>query len=147
MTSAPALTARGILLNSTASSREEAVLLCGQALLDCGAIEKPYLDAMWERELIMSSYIGEATAIPHGTDRSRKYVNFAQLVFLRFSNPIDWDGEQVKLAIGIASANDDHVDTLGVIAEILMDDERRKIVFESTDPNEILNLVQKAFEK
>ncbi|MEN9741308.1 MAG: hypothetical protein RIR66_264 [Actinomycetota bacterium] len=147
MTSAPALTARGILLNCTASSREEAVRLCGQALLDCGAIEQPYVEAMWERELIMSSYIGEATAIPHGTDLSRKYVNFAQLVFLRFRDVVDWEGEKVRLAIGIASANDDHVDTLGVIAEILMDDELRSTVFESNDPEEIINLVQKAFEK
>lgn len=147
MTSAPALTARGILLNCTASSREEAVRLCGQTLFDCGATEQPYIDAMWERELLMSSFIGEATAIPHGTDVSRKYVNFAQLVFLRFNVPIDWDGESVSLAIGIASANDDHVDTLGVIAEILMDEQRKKILFDTTDPNEIIKLVEKAFIK
>lgn len=147
MTSAPALTARGILLNCTASSREEAVQLCGQALLDCGAIEQPYIPAMWERELLMSSYIGEATAIPHGTDASRRYVNFAQLVFLRFNSEIDWEGEAVKLAIGIASANDDHVDTLGVIAEILMDEEQKNVLFSTEDPNEVIELVQKAFSK
>lgn len=147
MTSAPALTARGILLNRTASSREEAVRLCGQTLFDCGAIEQPYIDAMWERELLMSSFIGEATAIPHGTDASRKFVNFAQLVFLRFVNPIDWAGDAVSLAIGIASANDDHVDTLGVIAEILMDEHRKNILFEATNPQEIIELVEKAFGK
>ena len=145
MTSAPSLTAHGILLNSTASSREEAVRLCGQTLLNCGAIEQPYVDAMWERELLMSSYIGESTAIPHGTDASRKYVNFAQLVFLRFQNEIDWAGDSVSLAIGIASANDDHVDTLGVIAEILMDEKRKEILFKTNDPQEIIELVKKAF--
>ena len=147
MTSAPALTARGILLNCTASSREEAVRLCGQTLLECGAIEQPYIDAMWEREQIMSSFIGEATAIPHGTDASRKFVNFAQLVFLRFNSPIDWEGDVVSLAIGIASANDDHVDTLGVIAEILMDEPRKNILFSTNEPNEIIELVEKAFSK
>ncbi len=147
MTSAPAITARGIVLNCTASSREEAVQLCGQALLECGAIEQPYIPAMWEREILMSSYIGEATAIPHGTDASRKYVNFAQLVFLRFKTEVDWEGDSVKLAIGIASANNDHVDTLGVIAEILMDEKRKNILFSTDDPHEIIELVQKAFSK
>ena len=147
MTSAPALTARGIQLNCTASSREEAVHLCGQKLLECGAIEQPYIEAMWERELLMSSFIGEQTAIPHGTDFSRKFVNFAQLVFLRYQNPIDWEGDEVRLTIGIASANDDHVDTLGVIAEILLDPTQRNIIFSSNDENEILDLVQKAFDK
>jgi mannitol/fructose-specific phosphotransferase system IIA component len=64
---------------------------------------------------------------------------------LRFEKEIDWAGDPVLLAIGIASANDDHVDTLGVIAEILMDKKRKDILFNTKDPQEIIELVEKAF--
>jgi mannitol/fructose-specific phosphotransferase system IIA component len=123
------------------------VHLCGKVLLECGAIEPQYIDAMWQREQILSSFIGERTAIPHGTDESRKYVNFAQLVFLRFPEAIDWDGDFVNLTIGIASANNEHVDTLAVLAELLMDSQSRQIMFNSEQPNEILELVQKAYQE
>ena len=58
MTSA-ILTARGIRLGCTATSREEAVHLCGELLNEIGAVERPYIAAMWERENLMSSFIGE----------------------------------------------------------------------------------------
>ena len=140
------LTSAGIRLNRTASSREEAVRLAGDLLVGLGAVRPAYVDGMWERELLMSSFIGEATAIPHGTDASRVHVNFAQLALLRFTGPVDWDGDDVRLVIGIASANDDHVETLGRLAEILLDDQRRTVLFHDDDPDAIARLIGKAFD-
>ena len=87
--------ASGIRIAAAASSREEAVALCGQTLLELGAVSEEYIQAMWEREQIISSYMGEGVAMPHGTDESRKFVKFDQLVFLRFAEEIDWDGVPV----------------------------------------------------
>lgn len=119
--------------------------MCGSLLVEMGAVRPEYVAAMWERELILSSYVGEATAIPHGTSESRAYVNFAQLCLVRFEEPVDWDGDEVRIAIGIASANDDHVETLGRLAEILMDDDQRSVLFTADDPNDIVDLIGKAF--
>ena len=77
----PLLVTSGIHFGATASSKEEAVALCGSALQSLGAISKEYADAMWEREQIASSYLGNFVAMPHGTDESRKYVHFGQIVF------------------------------------------------------------------
>ena len=138
------LGAQGIHLGVSASDRESAVRMAGASLLALGAIDAPYVDAMWERELIMSSYVGEALAIPHGTDASRRYVHHAQLTVLRFDEPIDWDGEPVRMAVGIASAGDEHVEVLGALAQALLDDELRAVLFTSTDVNEIAALLTKA---
>jgi PTS system mannitol-specific IIA component len=131
----------GIRLGVTASSREEAVRLCGELLHDLGAVEEEYVDAMWERENIISSYMGEGVALPHGTDSSRKYVNFAQLVLVRFANQVDWDGEQVKLCIGIAAKGDEHGELLGNLAEKLLDESSYKKLMESDSTTELLELL------
>ncbi len=131
----------GIRLGATASSREEAVRLCGELLLSLGAVEKEYVDAMVERENIISSFMGEGVALPHGTDASRKYVNFAQLVLVRFENEVPWEGEQVRLCIGIAAKGDEHGELLGNLAEKLLDEDSYKQLMESNSTNELLELL------
>jgi mannitol PTS system EIIA component len=131
----------GIRLGATASSREEAVRLCGETLHTLGAVNKEYLDAMWERENIISSYMGEHVALPHGTDASRQHVNFAQLVFVRFDEMVEWDGELVKLCIGIAAKGDEHGELLGNLADKLLDEVSYKTFMESNSPSELLALI------
>jgi PTS system mannitol-specific IIA component len=131
----------GIRLGATASSREEAVRLCGELLHTLGAVEKEYVDAMWERENIISSFMGEGVALPHGTDASRKYVNFAQLVLVRFANQVEWDGEQVRLCIGIAAKGDEHGELLGDLAEKLLDEKSYKQLMGSNSTTELLELL------
>jgi mannitol PTS system EIIA component len=131
----------GIRLGATASSREEAVRLCGELLLSLGAVEKEYVDAMWERENIISSFMGEGVSLPHGTDASRQYVNFAQLVLVRFENEVPWDGEKVKLCIGIAAKGHEHGELLGNLAEKLLDETSYKQLMESNSTPELLELL------
>lgn len=131
----------GVDLNATASSSEEAVALCGKKLIELGAIDQRYADAMWEREKAFSSAIGFGLAIPHGTDEARAYVNFDQLVFLRFSEAIQWEGEEVNLCVGIAAQGDNHMDILGNLAELIQDPESHKVLTESNDPQQILDLL------
>ena len=38
-----------------------------EALVEIGAVEPAYVDAMLERERSISTYVGEGVAIPHGT--------------------------------------------------------------------------------
>ena len=134
----------GIVLGATASSSEEAVALCGEKLLELGAISQEYADAMWEREQIFPSAIGANFAIPHGTDDSRKFVKFDQLVFFQLANPIDWAGEEVKCVLGIASKGDGHVEILGGIATLLQEPDALKVFTESSDKVEILKLINSA---
>lgn len=133
----------GIRLGATASSREEAVRLTGEILLSLGAVESEYVNAMWERENIVSSYMGEGVALPHGTDASRKFVNFAQVVMVRFLEPVEWEGEAVKLCIGIAAKGEEHGELLGDLAETLLDPDSFQILMESQSTQELLDLINK----
>ena len=127
----------GISLDATASSREEAVRICGDILVNLGAVDQAYADAMWEREQIFPSEIGGGFAIPHGTDESRKHVKFDQLVYVRFVEPFTWSSEEVQACVGIASQGDGHVELLGTLAELLLDDNAREFLLTSADAEAI----------
>ena len=135
------LTQAGIHFGATASSKGEAVALCGAEFVKLGAASHEYANAMWEREQIASSYLGNAVAMPHGTDESRKYVNFGQIVFIRFAKPFIWDDEEVKLCIGIAAQGDEHVEIIGNLAEALLDDEKFEILLSTTDKAQVLEIL------
>ena len=85
--------------------------------------------------------MGEQVALPHGTDASRQYVNLTQLVFVSFENEVSWDGELVKLCIGIAAKGDEHGELLGNLAEKLLDEVSYKTFMESNSPEELLELI------
>lgn len=131
----------GIRIGATASSREEAVRLCGELLVSLGAVQEPYIDAMWERENIISSFMGEGVALPHGTDASRKFVKNTQLVLVRFLESVPWDGEEVKLCLAIAAKGDEHGELLGDLAEKLLDEESFKVLMESNSEQQLLDLI------
>lgn len=131
----------GIRLAATASSAEEAVALCGQILIDLGAVSPEYAAAMWEREQKFSSAIGLGFAIPHGTDEARKFVKFDQLVYLRLTEEITWGDEQVRGVLGIASQGDGHVEILGNFAELVQDAQSLELLLASGDEDQIVNLM------
>ena len=131
----------GISLDATASSREEAVRICGELLVELGAIDQAYADAMWEREQIFPSEIGGGFAIPHGTDESRVHVKFDQLVFVRFRTAFTWSSEEVQACVGIASRGDGHVELLGTLAELLLDDDARNFLLTSADGEAIRRML------
>ncbi len=133
----------GILLDAAASSSEEAVSICGQLLIELGAVEPDYAKAMWERENAFSSAIGLGFAIPHGTDDSRRFVKFDQLVFLRLTNEIAWGDEMVKAVLGIASRGDGHVEILGNFAELVQEELHREALLASGNEATVLELLSR----
>jgi PTS system mannitol-specific IIA component len=137
----PLLSLVGIHLDATASSKEEAVALCGEKLIAIGAVQPGYPEAMMQREEIFSSYMGNGVAIPHGTDQSRALVNFGQLVFLRFKAEVPWGDERVRIAIGIAARDDEHGEILGNLAEVLLDDLAMTELLTTDSPEKILSLL------
>lgn len=134
----------GITLGATASSREDAVAQCGAKLLQLGAVTEEYVAAMWEREQIFPSALGNGFAIPHGTDESRKHINFDQLVIIRFDQDIPWGDESVNFCIGIAAQGDGHIEILGNLADLLEDEEKINQLRTTTDAAEIKELLENA---
>jgi PTS system mannitol-specific IIA component/phosphocarrier protein FPr len=118
MTSA-LLPAEGIRLGLTASDRFDAVRRSGEVLVEIGAVEPPYVEAMLERERGISTSLGEGFAIPHGTEDSRRYIRETMLSFLQFPAGVAWDDDDVIVCVGIAAVGDEHVGVLANLARVL----------------------------
>ncbi len=55
---------QAIRLQCQATGRFDAVRQAGQVLVEIGAVEPPYVEAMLERERQISTYVGEGFALP-----------------------------------------------------------------------------------
>lgn len=110
------LKAENIKIGASVASKEEAIKLAGQVLADQGYVNEQYIDKMFAREELTSTYMGNLLAIPHGTEDAREDVTRSGLSILLLDNEIDWDGNPVQLVIGIAGKGDEHLEILSKIA-------------------------------
>lgn len=140
-TAAGVLTADAVRLGLTATDKADALRQCGAVLVEIGAVGPEYADAILEREESVSTYMGEGTAIPHGTDASRQHINRAALAVLQFPDGVDWNGKQVQLCIAIASRTDEHLTILQSLAGVLSDPEKARRLRETTDVHAVLELL------
>lgn len=133
-----------IRLDARAADRDEAVRLCGRVLVDAGAVEPGYVDAMLERERSISTHLGEGVAIPHGTAAGRDLVRRDALAVVRFPDGVDWDGPAVTVCIAIAARGDGHIGILAELAEVLLDPDRARALREAAEPEDVLRLLEPA---
>jgi len=109
-----------IRLGLRASDRVDAVRQSGEVLVEIGAVERPYIDAMLQREQQISTSLGEGFAIPHGTNESRRWIRATRLAFLQFPDGVDWGDDNVIVCVGIAAVGDEHVSLLARLAQVLV---------------------------
>ncbi|WP_225753053.1 PTS sugar transporter subunit IIA [Actinotalea sp. Marseille-Q4924] len=133
-----------IRLAEQAADRTAAVRLCGQALVESGAVGPDYVDAMLEREASISTYVGEGVAIPHATLAGKEAVLRDGLCFVRFPEGVDWDGFPVTVCIGIAAKGDGHVALLAELAQVLLDPERAEALRTAEDTETVLRMLTPA---
>jgi mannitol/fructose-specific phosphotransferase system IIA component len=142
------LTRDTVRLGVVARDRTDAIDQAGRVLLQIGAIEQAYVDAMHEREAVMSSYMGEGFALPHGTDESRRHVNRAAVAFLQFSEPVLWeDDEEALAALAVAATSDEHVGILATLARVLVDEDKAERLRTTRDVDEVLELLAPTIEE
>jgi mannitol/fructose-specific phosphotransferase system IIA component len=141
------LDGEAVRLGLRASDRFDAVAQAGQALIDIGAVEAPYVEAMAERERTLSTYLGEGFALPHGTDASRVHVRRPAIAVLQFPDGVDWGGQSVQVAIAVASASDEHVQILAQVAGVISDPERAERLRSATEAAQVLELLAGAPEE
>lgn len=132
------LSREAVRLGLRAADRFDAVRQTGQALVEIGAVEPPYVDAMLEREQQISTSLGEGFAIPHGTDESRRWIRETRLTFLQFPDGIDWGDDQVVVCVGIAAVGEEHVGVLAKLARILVVPEQAAVLRSAESVDDVL---------
>ena len=115
------LAADSIVLSGTATTREAAIAEAGGLLVACGAVDPSYVDAMHDREASVSTYMGNGLAIPHGTNEAKGAIRRTAMSFVRYPEPIDWNGKAAEFVVGIAGAGQDHMALLTQIAHTFLD--------------------------
>ncbi|WP_328363617.1 PTS mannitol transporter subunit IICBA [Mycobacterium sp. NBC_00419] len=120
--SAPAdvLSVESIVLAGTATTRDGAIGEAGRLLVASGAVEPAYVEAMYEREGSVSTYMGNGLAIPHGTNDAKSAIKRSGMSFVRYAEPIDWNGKPAEFVVGIAGAGKDHMELLTRIAGVFL---------------------------
>lgn len=126
-----------IVLSGTGSTASAAIDEAGGLLVTAGAVEPGYVTAMHEREKSVSTYMGNGLAIPHGTNDAKTAIRKTGISFVRYAEPIDWNGKPAEFVVGIAGAGNDHMALLTKIAHVFLDKEQVARLRAATSAEEI----------
>ncbi|MEH7414749.1 PTS sugar transporter subunit IIA [Neobacillus drentensis] len=137
------LTKDNIRLNTTVGSKEDAIRLTGGLLVEKGYVEPNYIEKMLERERLTSTYMGNFVAIPHGTEDSKPFVKESGISFVQVPKGVDFGaGNIVKLLIGIAGKDNEHLDILSNIAIVCSEEENIEKLVSAQSADEILAIFE-----
>lgn len=113
----------GIKTGLKSVDKETAIRAAGQLLCDLGFTDEAYIQAMVDRENMVSTYMGMGVAIPHGTSDAKEDVKKTGIVVMQYPEGVDFGEEKAYLIIGIAGVGDEHLEILGNIVASLEDEE------------------------
>ncbi|EHK9547174.1 PTS mannitol transporter subunit IICBA [Vibrio alginolyticus] len=133
-----------IHLGLKAANKEEAIRFAGNKLVELGYAEPEYVDAMFEREALVPTYLGESIAVPHGTVEAKDRVKKTGIVICQYPSGIQFtedDDDVAKLVIGIAAKNDEHIQVITTITNALDEPETIEKLTSTNDVEEILNIL------
>lgn len=140
---APELLMKSNIITGCKPQEKNAVIRSvGNLLIKAGYVKEDYVEAMLERELTFSTNMGNGIALPHGVEKAKREVLHSGIVVMVFPEGTDWEGDTVKVVIGIAGKGEEHLDILSQIAENLYDEEAVEHLVKM-DKDSIHNLLTK----
>lgn len=141
------LNKKDILLGQNITSKEEAITKAGELLVANGYVGADYVPAMLEREKIVSTYMGNFIAIPHGTDDAKKSIKNTGISVLQipggvsFASPEDTEDKLVFIVFGIAGKDGEHLELLSKIAIFCSEEQNVVKLVGATSEQEIIDLL------
>ncbi|AQP37556.1 PTS mannitol transporter subunit IICBA [Vibrio anguillarum] len=133
-----------IHLGLNAANKEEAIRFAGNKLVELGYAEPEYVDAMFEREKMVSTYLGESIAVPHGTVAAKDRVIKTGIVICQYPAGVQFTDDQdgvAKLVIGIAAKNDEHIQVITTITNALDEPDAIEKLTSTRDVSDILAIL------
>ncbi len=135
------LSTENVLLNETAATKEDAIRMAGQILVDNGYVDESYLEQMQEREKITTTYMGNSVAIPHGTEDAKKAVKHSGLSIIQLREGVDFgDGNIAKIIIGIAGKDNEHLEILSQIAIVCSEEENVEELIQADSKETLISM-------
>ncbi|QRN86377.1 PTS sugar transporter subunit IIA [Clostridia bacterium] len=135
------LLTQNVITGLSSEGKWDAIKRAGELLMNSGYVEEGYIPAMAEREELITTYIGNHLAIPHGIGEAAGFIKETGIVVLQYPEGVDFgEGNVAYIVIGIAGKGDEHMTILGSIAGIFQDAEKAKEIATIEDAEEIYNL-------
>ncbi len=134
-----------IFLGLTANTKEEAIRFAGQKLLEAGCIRPAYIDAMLKRETLVSTYLGQSLAMPHGTNEAKGEVLKTGVVVCQYPQGVFFgpdEGNVAHLVVGLAAKGNEHMALMAALARVL---ENPKVVAhlgKTSNPADVLRILE-----
>jgi phosphotransferase system HPr (HPr) family protein len=127
----------GVVVGASAHDRDAAIALVGSMLVADGRATADYVAEMREREQIISTYLGNGIALPHGTNEARTAVLRTGLAVAQFPVGVAWGDDRAHLVIGLAATSEEHIGILSRLATILDDEALCRRLGTTADAEEI----------
>jgi PTS system mannitol-specific IIC component len=138
------LTDKNIFLGLKPATKEEAIKFAGEQLVALDYVEPEYVQGMFDREKLVSTYLGESIAVPHGTIETKKHVLKTGIVFCQYPAGIQWGEEEDDVAIlviGIAAQGDQHINVITAITNALDDEEAIECLKTTVNKEDVLKIL------
>ena len=138
------LSRHDVHLGLKADSKEAAILTAGRLLAARGYVAPDYVNAMLEREQLVSTYLGESIAVPHGTIAAKEFVKRTGIVICQYPAGVAFGeaaDEVARLVIGIAARNDEHMQVITRLTNALDEPGLIDRLASTTDPQAFLDLL------
>ncbi|PMH40877.1 PTS mannitol transporter subunit IICBA [Vibrio sp. 10N.286.49.B3] len=135
---------KNVHLGLHATNKEEAIRFAGEKLVELGYVESEYVDAMFDREKLVSTYLGESIAVPHGTVEAKDKVIKTGIVICQYPSGVRFGEDEddvAKLVIGIAAKNDEHIQVITSITNALDDPDAIERLTTTKDVSEVLAIL------
>jgi PTS system mannitol-specific IIA component len=138
------ISADKIMLNASVENKREAIRLAGKLLVEKGHVTAEYIEKMLEREEMLTTYLGNGVAIPHGTNDSKQWIKSTGISIVQVPSGVDFgDGNIAYVIIGIAGKGDEHLEILSKLAEVCMEEENVKAMVEAATPEQMIEILEK----
>ncbi|PSW20721.1 PTS mannitol transporter subunit IIA [Photobacterium sanctipauli] len=140
------LTQDVISVHDSAENWQQAIELACQPLLDKGAIEKSYVEAIFRSHNEMGPYyvVGPGIAMPHA--RPEDGVKKLSLSLTVIRDGVNFDADEndpVKLLVTLAATDSNsHVDAIAQLAELFMNEEHVAAICEAKDVETIRAIIE-----
>jgi phosphocarrier protein FPr len=131
------LPASSVRVGAAAPTTDAAIDIVGGMLVESGCVTREYVTEMRARERIVSTYLGNGIALPHGTNEGRTAVRRTGLAVAQFPAGVLWGEERAYLVIGLAALAEEHIGVMARLATILGDEALCLRLAMTKDANEI----------
>ncbi|KLN63795.1 PTS sugar transporter subunit IIA [Vibrio sp. VPAP30] len=140
------ITSDVIRVHAEASDWKDAVQKSCQALLDNGAVDPSYVEAIFRSHQELGPYyvVGPGMAMPHA--RPEDGVNRLSLAITVIQNGVNFDSEgndPVQMLVTLAATDSDsHVGAISKLAELFMNEEHVEQICNAQSVDDILAVIK-----